>query len=332
MKKILLKLVFFLVALIGMAQAPNMLNYQGIARNSLGIPLQNQPIRLHLSILSGSSSGTVVYEETRDVTTNRFGLFTVKVGDPAGIISQTGTIAGVNWSGLPIGTGASKYLKVEIDPEGGNNFQFMGTTQMLSVPYALNAGNATPVGPAGGDLTGTFPNPQILFPLIKTFNFPNSQLIKMTNSSTTGILGAITGVSASNDSGATAISGQLTSLSGGMFSAAVKGTNNATGNNGVGVFGSHNGSGFGVYGIAQSGVGVYGQSISGVGVYGISKSWISGWFQNIDSTNISNVLVGQTNGTGRVGYFLNTNSSNPSNILEVQSSGGGRAGFFQNTS
>jgi hypothetical protein len=162
MKKLFFTLTVSFMALLGFAQAPNLMNYQGVARNAVGNVLANQSIGLKLSILN-SVGGTVVYSETRTLLTNAFGLFNVVVGGP-GATSTTGTIAGVNWG---VGGGA-KYLQVEIDPAGGTNYTNVGTTQLVSVPYAMNAAGAAPIGAAGGDLLGsTYPNP-VIAPLVVT--------------------------------------------------------------------------------------------------------------------------------------------------------------------
>ena len=134
------------VSFSGFAQAPNLLNYQGVARNAVGNPLPNQSMKLRLSIHDSSPSGTVVYSETRPIKTNLVGLFSVQIGS-AGTTSITGAIAGVNWL---VG---DKYLQVELDAASNNNFLDIGTVQLVSVPYAFAAGNAATVK-SNANLTG----------------------------------------------------------------------------------------------------------------------------------------------------------------------------------
>jgi len=115
------------------AQAPNSLNYQGVARGITGDVLPDQTVTLRFTIHQGSASGTTVYQETQLVTTNEFGLFTVALG--------TGTIISGDFSTIAWGTGLY-YLQVEMDPSGGSNYFNMGTNQFLSVPYALYAASS----------------------------------------------------------------------------------------------------------------------------------------------------------------------------------------------
>lgn len=133
MKKFLLILslfVFFLAKIS--AQVPNKFNYQAVARNSQGQSLANTNISLRITLLDGGANGTNVYSETRQTLTNQLGLFTAAIGG-SGAISTTGNFATIDWS-----TG-NKFIKVEVDPLGGNSFTVLGNTEMLSVPYALYA-------------------------------------------------------------------------------------------------------------------------------------------------------------------------------------------------
>ncbi|MEO6285500.1 MAG: hypothetical protein ABIN80_15225 [Dyadobacter sp.] len=130
-----LSLLTYLIAFLGkvtvMTQAPNKINYQAVARDAAGMPLMNQGIKLRLSIRQDAPDGPVQYTETRSITTNSLGLFSMAIGDD-GASDVTGSVAFTSWNS------GDKFLKVEIDPNGGSSFADMGTSQLLSVPFALN--------------------------------------------------------------------------------------------------------------------------------------------------------------------------------------------------
>lgn len=128
-------LIFFqlLQAVDAFAQAPQLFNYQGVARDAKGNPIANQRMTIKLSVLPAADATQPEYEETQVVNTNNFGLYTLQIGNGT---TLTGQMKTVKWE-----TG-NKYIKVAIDPAGGTNFTDAGTNQLLSVPYAIYADKA----------------------------------------------------------------------------------------------------------------------------------------------------------------------------------------------
>ena len=124
-------LLFFCLAL-SYAQSPEKFTYQSIIKNSSGYLLKSQDVGLKISVLFNSSNGIPVYSEEHSVESNNNGLVTLIIGD--GVSSDV--FADIDW-----GNG-EYFLKVEVDPEGGVNYVMNQTSQLLSVPYALYAGNA----------------------------------------------------------------------------------------------------------------------------------------------------------------------------------------------
>ncbi len=131
MKKVLL-LIAALFTAITFAQVPQGISYQAIALNGSGNPVVNSNVGVRLSILDNSATGTILYTETHIKTTNTQGLFNLVIGQGTPV---TGTFTGINWATN------SKFLKAEIDVAGGTNYVLVGSTQLLSVPYALTAGS-----------------------------------------------------------------------------------------------------------------------------------------------------------------------------------------------
>jgi hypothetical protein len=148
MKKLTLlsSFCFLLLTLVVKAQTPpNAFNYSAVARNAAGQPIATTTIGIQITILKTSPTGASQYSENHFVNTDAFGLFNLVIG--AGAV-QSGSMATIDWSN------DNYYLKVGMDAAGGTNFLTMGTTQLLSVPYAMYAKSAGSV--SGGGTGGSF--------------------------------------------------------------------------------------------------------------------------------------------------------------------------------
>ncbi len=111
------------------AQIPQGFNYQAVLRDASGKIMQNEYVTLKFTIHRASTSGTKVYEETQGpVQTSSFGLINMQIGQGAPI---TGAFTDINW-------GTSSYF-LEVWADIGSGLVPLGTTQFISVPYAMVA-------------------------------------------------------------------------------------------------------------------------------------------------------------------------------------------------
>lgn len=111
------------------AQSPEKMSYQAMIRNSNNELIIDQRIGIKITILKGSIYGTPVYSETQMPMTNSNGLISIEFGGSAGFDS-------IDWATGPY------FIKTETDPLGGSNYTITGTSQLLSVPYALFANSS----------------------------------------------------------------------------------------------------------------------------------------------------------------------------------------------
>ena len=140
MKKLSLVLVAILFAVTGiLAQTPNQFKYQAVLRDASGAIMASQAVTVDISILQGSASGTSVFTEQHSVTTTAQGLINLNIG-------SENDLSVVDWS-------ADIYF-IEISV----NSTVMGTSQLLSVPYAMNAKTAETVDYANVTNTPTIPS------------------------------------------------------------------------------------------------------------------------------------------------------------------------------
>ena len=144
-KKIIFLATFLCLHFIIAAQVPQKMNFQAVLRNANNAIIAKCVVGMRISILQGSPTGTSVYTETQTVNTDYNGLVSLQIG---GGIPQLGPFSSIDWAHGPF------FLKTESDPSGGISYSIIGTSELLSVPYALYAVNSRnnipgPVGPEG---------------------------------------------------------------------------------------------------------------------------------------------------------------------------------------
>jgi hypothetical protein len=145
MKKIFIIGAVILMVASVFAQAPQKMSYQAVIRDASNALIANQTVGIQVSILQGSASGAAVYVETQSAATNTNGLVSIEI---SGGTVTVGNFNAIDWANGPF------FIKTETDPNGGTNYSITGTSQLLSVPYAMYAASSGssipgPQGPQG---------------------------------------------------------------------------------------------------------------------------------------------------------------------------------------
>ncbi len=112
-------------------QAPQTFKYQAVLRDNMGAPLVNKLVGISINIHQATTTGTVVYSETQAPSSNSVGQVSLNIGQ--GSITS-GVFSSIDWSAGPY------FLEISLDAAGGTNYVSMGTSELLSVPYALFSG------------------------------------------------------------------------------------------------------------------------------------------------------------------------------------------------
>ena len=147
MRKLFTILVAVLLTATVWAQSPEKMSYQAVIRDASDNLITDTQIGMQISILQGSASGTAVYVETQVPTTNANGLVSLEIG--AGTV-ESGDFATIDWANGPY------FIKTETAVEAPlTTYTITGTSQLLSVPYALHAKTAESVT---GGITETDPS------------------------------------------------------------------------------------------------------------------------------------------------------------------------------
>ena len=141
MKRINTLLLFVLATVSILAQAPEKMSYQAVLRDASNVLLMNQEVGMQIRILQSTITGTAVYIERQTATTNINGLVSIAIGSG----TSSDDFSAIDWSAGPY------FIKTAIDPSGGSSYTITGTSQIMSVPFAMYAktsGIAT-LGPQG---------------------------------------------------------------------------------------------------------------------------------------------------------------------------------------
>jgi uncharacterized protein (TIGR02145 family) len=138
----LICLAVILITINIFGQAPQSMSYQAVIRDADNNLVANHVVGMRVSILQGSATGAVVYVETQTPSTNANGLISIEIGGGTGFDA-------IDWANGPY------FIKSETDATGGTNYTISGTSQLLSVPYALYSKatkNLSESTPSTGDL------------------------------------------------------------------------------------------------------------------------------------------------------------------------------------
>ena len=144
------------------AQSPEKMSYQAIIRAQDNSLVLNSNISLNIIIHQSTASGKIVYQESHSVRSNNNGLVSLEIG--------TGTIITGNFSTIAWDKGPY-FIETQVDVTGGSNYNIIGVTQLLSVPYALHSKTAEKL--VGGAANGS--------PRATIVSFTNSRNIALSD-------------------------------------------------------------------------------------------------------------------------------------------------------
>ena len=199
MKNILILLILSFYTSVTFAQTPTYFKYQGVARDADNQAYSNTTLGIKISIVkdtgNGAGSGLVEYSEKHQIFTSPVGVFSLNIGNGHRLF---GDIEEINW-------GSNSYwLKIEMDVNGGEDYVFMGSAQILPVPIAVHAMTVADKNDADADPQNE----------LQTLQFnENNNTLSLTNGGTVD-LSSLEGGAASDDQ-TLQLNGTILSIEGG---------------------------------------------------------------------------------------------------------------------
>jgi hypothetical protein len=172
MKLTLTLLLFVTVTLNVFAQSPEKMSYQAIIRAQDNSLVTNSKISLKVIVHQGTAAGTNVYEENHNVNTNSNGLVSLEIGTGSVV---TGVFSSIAWEKGPY------FIETKVDVAGGSNYNIIGVTQLLSVPYALHAKTAERI-------VGANPYKAVIIPFTASRNIAATDINNIIECTTSAIL------------------------------------------------------------------------------------------------------------------------------------------------
>lgn len=129
MRNLYTVLILLFLSLSIYAQSPEKISYNAVIRDATNSLVSSKSVGMQISILQATITGTIVYTETHSVETNSNGLISLEIGSG----STSDDFSAIDWSEGPF------FIKTETDPTGGSTYTISGTSQLMSVPFALFA-------------------------------------------------------------------------------------------------------------------------------------------------------------------------------------------------
>jgi|GEM_PF-854969 len=166
-------LFFFAVLLISAqilwANPPQGIKYQALIRDANHELVVNSEVSIRVSILQHDENGPQVYSEEHSAGTNAYGLLEIVIGHGNPL---SGNFSEIAWNE------GSYFLKTETDPAGGNNFDLLSISEMLSVPFAFYAAETASIK---DDFSGDYSDLDNLpdLDLLATINMKNERITNL---------------------------------------------------------------------------------------------------------------------------------------------------------